>query len=337
MTELTIQDLNGGTTSNVDNTITSILSPEPAADSPVDSEQSQPAATEQTISQGESPIEDRQQPVTDIAQTASDNDQRNVAGNSELESAVARLRSLIVNPTEISPWLRVHLYGRPGARKTTTAANSGLKTLVVDIEDGALSLLNHPEIAANCQVMKFESLRQLEVLAEVMHQGEFSEFQVIQFDTWSELNQEETDKAYKENQGNPALRRGAWHPDLEAGVDYQISNKRLTRIAAAFFGLDKHLIFVSHEKEEKDKNGNIIRIRPNISPGLLKYMDAFVHVTAYMTSSFQGTQGVVATIQCQPDAIIDAKTRIGGLPRTWSNPSFAQILQANAEMRKVNQ
>jgi hypothetical protein len=330
MTDLTITDVTSQNGDSVDNFIDSLTD-----NSGTPSEQRSEVPQDQAVTTTEPQITNTG-PESNAVLTENVNGP-SVESNpieSELDAAVEQLRSLIVPPHQLAPWLRVHLYGRPGSRKTVTAANSLLRTLIVNIEEGAVSLNNHPEIAANCEVMEYKNFQQMHVLAEVLQAGRFPEFKVIQFDTFSELAQEEVDTAYEGNKNNQRIAR--LHPELAAGTDYQVATEHMRRLCSKLKGLDRHVIFISHLKEEKDQKGNIVRIRPNISPALLKYMDAFVHVTGYMSSEFQGTQGVVATLQPHPDAIIDAKTRVGGLPRKITDPSFAQILEANERMRKQN-
>jgi hypothetical protein len=225
----------------------------------------------------------------------------------ELDAAERRLRELITPPWKISPYVKAHLYGRPGSHKTITACNNGLRTLFIDIEEGALSLNNHPDIAKNVEVIPFQSYKQMQVLIEVMQSGRMDEFKVVVFDTWSELAKEETDRAFAGMTNAKAIANRP-HAELAGGTDYQLANENMRKLAVSLRGLDKHIVFVSHLKEEKDKAGVITRIRPNLSPGLTSTMEGFVSFLGYMSAEYRGTMGVVCTLQTQPGGIIDAKT-----------------------------
>jgi hypothetical protein len=66
------------------------------------------------------------------------------------DRAIKQVEKRIVPVSEVPAYVKVLLYGRNGKEKTRTAANSGLKTLIIDVnEEGTRSVTSY----ANCYVI----------------------------------------------------------------------------------------------------------------------------------------------------------------------------------------
>lgn len=247
-------------------------------------------------------------------------------GKSEDELILERLMANMFDAEEATKFTKALFYGDMGTSKTVGACDTGgLPVLLVAIENGAKSLRNHPSVMRNVKkVMKVKSVSQVEKLAEQLQKGAFPEFEVIVLDTFSELQKMDLDVMVDEGYRQDSS-KARWTPE---GKMYQGNTEHLRRIAAAFRNVDRHVVFVTHEKEEKDDLSRLFYrpdVTPKVSSTLGSYVDIFVRFTAEIDE--EGNPKFYG--QCRPTRGVTAKTRIGALPTIIATPTFKIIHEAD--------
>ncbi len=231
-----------------------------------------------------------------------------------------------IAPPDETSWLTTCIYGPPGVGKTVLAATAP-KPVFLDIENGYVSVYNHPELAPpHSRRMRFKGIKFTEKLAEKMLEGAFDGmYDTVVIDTFTALQdralKEFTIAAYKKA---PNLREDAYTPE---GKDYQRNTEMLKHIVSLFRDANKHVIFLCHDKEDKDERTGTLFIRPQLTPKLASKLVADCSIVGHMTlSGGKNGEPVVRHLQVQPSPTIHAKSRIGGLPPVIKNPHFDMFL-----------
>lgn len=240
------------------------------------------------------------------------------------DQVLARLLDAIAPVGVQSKWTKVLLYGDLGVGKTVWAADSP-RPLLVAIENGAKSLLNH-EQTSNARVMEYRSVRQVEALAEKLQEGKLQEFDTIILDTFSELQRLVLDR-HLEEQHRRDPDKSLYTPQ---GKDYQNNGEHMRRIAAAFRDVPRNVIFTSHEKEDKNEETGAIFIRPDLAPKVAKTLGGYVDLVGRITSNMaDDADSYESEVRIRPSGRIMAKTRIKSLPTILKNSSFMTVHEAN--------
>lgn len=98
-----------------------------------------------------------------------------------------------IAPPDESRWLKICIYGPPGVGKTILAATAP-SPMFVDVENGYVSVHNHPELLAASKRMRFMGVKAVERLAERLDRPEFATWDTVVIDTATALQ----DRALKE-------------------------------------------------------------------------------------------------------------------------------------------
>lgn len=247
-------------------------------------------------------------------------------GKSADEIALERLMANMFEPDEATKWTKCLFYGDIGTSKTVAACDTGgLSVLLVAIENGAKSLRNHPEVIRNVKkVMKVKSVNQVEVLAAQLQKGAFPEFDVIVLDTFSELQKKDLDNMVDEGYAQDSS-KARWTPE---GKMYQGNTEHMRRIAAQFRDVERHVVFVTHEKEDKDDMSRLF-FRPDLTPKVTATLGSYVDIFVRFTAEVDEQGNPKFTGQCRPTRGVTAKTRIGALPTIIDTPTFRLIHEAD--------
>lgn len=150
--------------------------------------------------------------------------------------------------------LQCLLYGKPGVGKTTLAL-SAPNPLLIDLEDGIYRV----EERFRKTRLKISDYRQLlDVFKENDSLNELKKFESVVIDPYGKLVLligdwlMKQNNSYKNKEGTLSL-QGWGALKVQVGI-----------LMRTLYSLNKNLIFVCHETEEKDSRGNKY-IRPNIS------------------------------------------------------------------------
>lgn len=241
----------------------------------------------------------------------------------ETDDILAALMARMTPFEARTKWLKAHIYGPPGVGKTVFACGIP-KTLLVAVEAaGPDSLANHPDIKDNVTVLEFKSVKQVELLIQKFKEGKLDQFDSIVIDSFSEFQKRDLDDVVRK----AASMDSARNKYLPIGPDYNMNTEHMRQILSDLADLPKHIILISHVKEEKDESTGRVLLRPNLTPKLAGSVAGMVSLTGYLSTQINGGN-VTRTLQVQPSNTISAKTRIGGLPAVIDNPSMADILSA---------
>ncbi len=228
--------------------------------------------------------------------------------------------SLLKNPSELKDAIRLSglLYGQPGVGKTTLAL-SGPKPVLIDADNGMRRVLKR------FQVPSLPLANYADLLA-LLESAELDPFDTIVIDTLGRLVERIGDYVAGEN---PTYRQKDGSLSLKGFGKLKIEFQRLLRLATDH---KKHLIFVAHDREERD--GDMRIIRPDTGPGasgkeLVKDLDFM----GYMEMS--GPDRTISFCPCEryyaKNALgLDAIIKIPDINKTGNNTFIRDVLLAKA-------
>jgi phage nucleotide-binding protein len=261
------------------------------------------------------------EPITVAASstTVTDFDAKVAEADSILDALLGRIGSV----DNKSKYLKVLVYGMPGTGKTVFSATAP-GPLIIDVEKGAHSIKNHPELMG-AKALEYKSIFQVEQLIKYLTDDapQLAQYETIVVDSFSELQKRDLDEVVRAEAAKDAAR----NKYLPIGADYNVNTEHMRQIASALRDLDRHIIVTCHVKEEKDDATGRILKRPNLTPKLAGTLAGIFDVVGYMATSGSG-ESTIRTLQVHPTDGVTAKTRIGHLPAVMENPTFSDIYTA---------
>ncbi len=228
--------------------------------------------------------------------------------------------SLLKNPSELKDNIRLIglFYGQPGVGKTTLAL-SALKPVLIDADNGMR------RVSKRFQVPSLPLTNYADLLA-LMESPELDPFDTIIIDTLGRLIERIGDYIAAEN---PTYRQKDGSLSLKGFGKLKIEFQRLLRLAIDH---KKHLIFVAHDREERDGDTRIIR--PDTGPGasgkeLIKDLDFM----GYMEMS--GPDRTISFCPCEryyaKNALgLDSIIKLSDINKTGTNTFIRDVLLAKA-------
>lgn len=180
--------------------------------------------------------------------------------------------SLFKNPNELSinATIKMLVYGQPGIGKTTIALSSP-NPVLFDF-DGGVSRINK---AHQCPTLQVESWEQvLDALTEL---EQANDFKTIVVDTAGKMLDFMSDYIMR-NDPKMKMRDGSL-----ARNGYGQRKVMFTNLLKRVSMMGKHIVFVAHEREDKD--GDVRRVRPDMTGSsmgdLIKELDLVGYMQAY--------------------------------------------------------
>lgn len=232
--------------------------------------------------------------------------------------------------SEESPPLKVCLYAPSGAGKTVLAAGAP-KPLLLDVEKGSRSLLNHRDVE-DTRVFPVGNFSQVEdVVWEFREKPELADqYETIIVDTMTELQAMNLSAILAEKHRKDSS-RNAYTAQM---IDYKENTEILRRLVVALCDLPVNVVLVCHATEVKDESDGRIYIRPAMTPKLAQTVKGLMDIQAYLETEVDNNGKATRTLRTQPGARIDAKSRIGHLPAIIENPTFEMLMKANVDTGK---
>lgn len=244
----------------------------------------------------------------------------------------SKLLSKIAPVRERPPNTKSVIFGPPGSGKTVFACKAP-SPLLLDVENGALSLLNHPELrdTPRLDVKGAEGLEDF-VLDARSNPADYEDFQTLIVDTISELQDQGLTDILR---SKTDTRQGAGQSIYAAQqFDYKENTEHLRRIFLSLCELGKDVIFLAHVAEIKDDSTGKLYTRPQLSPKLAGTVRGLVDIQGYLTAEYVRAKGdepahIRRLLQLVESGTIQAKTRVGGLPPIIEDPTYDMILNAH--------
>lgn len=223
---------------------------------------------------------------------------------------------------------RAFIYGPKGAGKTVLCARAD-DPVVLDVEDSKRSLLNHPD-TRNVRCFPVEHFNDMDDIGWAIKDGDLK-CKTLIIDGFDKLADDTVtyllDKAVKDS-------KGARDPFAASQMEYRVRNELFKRLTSDWVNLGVNLIFIAHSQEVKDDAGRIL-IRPNLSDKMADFMGGYVVLMGYYSAiEAEDINKTKRLLQVHPSRRIDAKTRIGGLPRIIENPSIQSLINAHYDAVK---
>lgn len=225
-----------------------------------------------------------------------------------------------------TPWLKMLLYGDPGVGKTILACGAP-NPLLVDAEDGELSLLNHPELAANTLILPVSKFNEVNDLFWDLKAGAYPDRETIIIDTFTELQMRGLDEHLDKTKGSQTFKR--MHELIASQQDYNLNTQTMRRMFTSFRELERNIIITAHHLEEKVPGQEYSQKRPALTPKVSRTISGLCDIVAFMSYDY-AADGKTKTRILQTDGTkgVQAKTRIGGLPLFMRNPDLNEIIEA---------
>lgn len=230
--------------------------------------------------------------------------------------------SLLTQPSELkhNQPISCLIYGQPGTGKTTLALSAD-KPVLIDLDRG----LYRVEKRFQCPSLQVENYQQI---LDLLKSGELAPFNTIVIDTLGKLVDRMGDYVARQNpkfkQGDGTLSMKAW-----GAIKVQF-----TALVKQIFNSNKSVIFVAHEKEDKD--GDVRFVRPDVSGSSGKDIVKELDLMGYMEM-----KGNKRTVSFTPSEKYYAKNALNlqpviEIPDTASGNTFFQdkIVAAVAEKRR---
>lgn len=227
---------------------------------------------------------------------------------------------------EAAPHLKVLIYGDPGVGKTVFSGTAP-NPLIVDVEHGTRSLLNHPELS-HVRVLVIRTWAEMEELMNALEDGRITT-ETLVIDSVSELQRRVMDDQ---------LQRKAQYGGevfVPEGKDYQENTERMRRFAMVLRDLPINFILTSHAKEQESETGTTF-LRPDLTPKfnatLMGQMDVVGYMRVIKTKKVDENDKEYIeekrVLQVHPSDKVMAKTRIA-LPPALVNPTWSDLVKAN--------
>jgi len=232
--------------------------------------------------------------------------------------------TLLTQPNELTTTQPIScmIYGQPGTGKTTLALSSD-KPVLIDLDKG----LHRVETRFRCPSLQVDSYKQI---LELLQSDEIKPFNTIVIDTLGKLIDRMGDYValnnpkYKQADGTLAMK--GW-----GAVKIQFQN-----LVKQIFNMNKSVIFVAHEKEDKD--GDTRFVRPDVAGSSGKDIIKELDLMGYVEM-----RGNKRTVSFTPSEKFYAKNSLGlepviEIPDTANGNTFfvEKIVNAVDEKRKAD-
>lgn len=227
--------------------------------------------------------------------------------------------SAIIPADETTARFKGMFYGPSGAGKTVLAMAvmaallpEDKKVIYVDTSEGYLVLKNnHPKLFEKIKfVLPFQSLEHLQTLALAIKGGhpDFADIGGIVFDEHTKMAKLDLLRTQEARDANALV------PEWP---DYNVALQRMVRTLDFLFSVPfLHVILVGHEKDKKNRKGEIIKTYPSYNPEIAKDVKESLHLVGFCTAKIERSMKNPSQMEykrvCQvmPTTLIDAKTRV---------------------------
>lgn len=221
---------------------------------------------------------------------------------------------------------RFLIYGPKGGGKTVICARAD-DSVVLDVEDSKRSLLNH-EDTVNVPCLPVDNFNDMDDIGLAIREGDLK-CKTLIIDGFDKL----MDDTVRQLLLKACAADPKRDPLAASQLEFRYRNELIKRLAADWMTLGVNLVFITHAEDFEDKQTERVTTRPNLSGGLRDFMGGYVTLQGYLTAiEAEDINKTKRHLQVHPSRRIDAKTRIGGLPRIvdlTANPSIQPLINAH--------
>ena len=244
-----------------------------------------------------------------------------------MSSQLDALRESLSAMDKEKPYFKALIYGPSGVGKTVLAATAGKNFLLVDSNDGWVSLINHPELRSNGTRMPYEGLSQIEAICDAVEKQEapFNGFDTIIIDEASTISVLDLDVVL----ASRSKKDPSKDPNIATLPDFGANTERCRRAFNRLLSLPVNVILTAHVREDKDDRTGTMYIRSSFTPKLRQNILRLVHICGHLTMNEEtnkdGETVFVRKLQLTPSRNIEAKSRLE-LPSFIENPDLGVII-----------
>lgn len=242
----------------------------------------------------------------------------------------------LVTGLDLSPFLKLFIYGSGGSGKTLFAATAP-NPLLLDTENSSDTLRDWPKIAANCKIVRMKWNHTDETIRRIKEDPDWADRETIVLDTVDALQRNNLEAILKGSNRDQFL-------PMEH--DYKKSAEMLRRFILDLRDLDKHVIVLAHTTELTPEGTSLRLIRPGVTPKLAKTLTEEFSFVGYMAIKSDGAQMEGSKLIETPfenvmqsrggSPTIDVKSRFKHLPSVLPNPTFRQIYDAANKYKETD-
>lgn len=237
----------------------------------------------------------------------------------------------IMSGLDLSPWVKICVYGDGGSGKTVFAAGAPAP-LFIDTEKSTNALRDWPKLAARCNIVHIEQWEQIPKLQVLLTEGKILEGrQTIVLDTLDALQRKNLKWVMSPSGGNKS------NPWLPQQHNYKQSGNMVLRFVEFLTTLDVHVIVLSHKVDFTPEGSKNVFRRPGVTPLVARVLTDDFDLMAYMVRGDGTVEGVFNGMYTRTDAFTDSKNRFRFLPPQIANPKFSQILDAANHYKQTEQ
>ncbi len=227
---------------------------------------------------------------------------------------------------DIPAWIKLCLYGPPGAGKTTLAADAP-KPFWIDFERSTEVLRHRTEDKFHqIPILKPDTMKDV---FDAVKEFATSEYETLVLDTATRMQffqlNEEMQKVVRKNSN-----RNIYLPLFQ---EFRISSEMLDDIFVRLQDMEKHVILICHETQDwegKEDDRRHVRTRPALTPAVAQKLNGLLNFTAYLENkSNMGTSKRILTVN--PSGKIVAKNRLGIAETTIENPNLREIFKLTGD------
>lgn len=220
------------------------------------------------------------------------------------------------------------IYGDWGAGKTVLACQAtGAALIDVDPGTGPRSLLNHDELVG-IPIRKCYTLGEAQQVEIDLRNDENPDIKTVILDTATSLQYIDMRDQMKKVGQKPD--RDA---DLPSQAEFNINNRRLSkyieRLITTCNKQGRNVIVLCHDKEDKDKEGYVVAIRPGTTPALTQMIAPMFDAIFYLEKKATSKGITERTLKTVATNIVRSKNRFAELPAEIKDPHFRVIEEAD--------
>lgn len=236
---------------------------------------------------------------------------------------------------ERTDWVKMLLYGVPGAGKTYLAGQASefehmSPVLFIDIEGGTktirqayptVDVVRVQDVYDDKGRLKSSAWKKLQDVYEDLRKG--VAYKTIVVDSLTEAQKMSMYSVLREPHATGRER----DPDVPEMRDWGKSGEQVRRFVRAFRDLDCHVIFTALAAESKDQTTGAVTVKPSLPGKLSDEIPAYVDEVLYLYVKAT-KDGVERKILSEPNGKYIAKDRSGQLPTVVNDPTMAKLAEA---------